>query len=348
MDRSGPSAADVARLAGVSASAVSRTLRPGGSASKAVRAKVQAAAAALGYYPNAMARAMITRRSGVVGVIMSAETAVYYPEVFKELSLAIGRRGMQTMVFMLEQPDDGAGAVAQVLSYQLDGVVVLVALERGLVARLCDRQVPVVLYNRADPSLAVSTVGCDHSASGFQLARHLLGLGHRTFGLIEGPPGSMVGVQRMAGVRDAIRQAGPANVAICTAVGDYSYASGRDAMRRLAMDSSPSMTSIIAVNDTMALGALDYARSVLSLDVPGSMSFAGFDGIGAAGWESHGLTTMRQPVRRMTLAATEILADRASQPLLPVEHRLFVTQLIEGTTVAPIAPRGRRTRDARR
>lgn len=331
---SNPSAADVARLAGVSRSAVSRTLRPGGSASKTVRAKVNAAAEALGYHPNAMARAMITRRSDVIGVIMAADTAIYYPEVLKELSCAIGRRGMRTMLFMMESPADASEIVRQIVSYQIDGVVALVALDHKHIEALCDRRVPLVLYNRVDVDHAVSSVTCDHEESGRMLAAQFLKLGHRCFGLIDGPSHSSVGTERMAGVRAALTAAKLETATISTASGDYTYASGRVAMIDLLSNPSKPVTAVIAASDMMALGALDYARTTLGMHVPHDISFAGFDGIGAAGWEAYGLVTMRQPVRHLVEAATTILAERIGKPDFPVERRAFSTRLVGESTVA--------------
>lgn len=337
MKRAGPSAADVARLAGVSASAVSRSLRPEASASAKMREKVAAAAHALGYHPNAMARAMITRRSGAAAVVMAADTSIYYPEVLKELALAMNRRGIRTMLFMLDQPGDEADAVSQILSYQVDGAVVLTPIRHAHLAALCDRRVPVVLYNRTAEGVPVSAVGCDHRRSGERLAAHLLQLGHRSFALIDGPPGSTVAVERMNGVRAALCEAGLDEGGVWSLPGDYSYGSGRAAAARLVTGHAGGRawpTALIAANDMMALAALDHIRSATSLKVPRDLSIVGFDGIGAAGWENYELTTMRQPIRRLAAAAADLLAEHIANPDLPVEQRLLSTQLVEGATVS--------------
>ncbi len=322
-----PTAHDVALAAGVSPSAVSRCFTPGASASPGVRKKVVAAATRLGYRPNAMARTITTRRSGLVAIVVSVDTNLQYPEALTELSRALSRSGRRIMLFAIDAMAELDAVVDQIWSYQVDGVVALVSLTDAQVDLLEDHDVPVVLFNRLPGRRLVSSVTCDHLDCGRRLARHLVGIGCRRFGLIDGPEASSVSRERMAGVTAELAERGIA--APVLAHGDYSYESGVEAARQVAAEVDVTGMAIIAANDMMALGAMDYFRTDMGLQIPAQVAVAGFDGSGAARWRSYDLTTVRQPLQRMAEAAVAMIADRVdAEPA--GERRLFPGELILG------------------
>ena len=108
---------DVAELAGVSQSAVSRVFQDGASASKAMRSRVMAAADKLGYRPNAIARGLITQRSNMVAVVISKLTNLYYPEVLVQLTQRFSERGVRVLLFALERESDTAEVLEPMLQY---------------------------------------------------------------------------------------------------------------------------------------------------------------------------------------------------------------------------------------
>ena len=114
---------DVARLAGVSQSAVSRCFKPGASVSKRMRARVMKVAEDLSYQPNAIARSLITRRSNMVAVVISQQTNLYYPEVLVQLSQRFSERGVRVLLFTLYHESDIDKLLDQIFQYQVDGVV---------------------------------------------------------------------------------------------------------------------------------------------------------------------------------------------------------------------------------
>ena len=321
-----PTAIDVARVAGVSQSAVSRSFTPGASVSRAVRDRVLAAATALNYRPNAMARAIMTRRSGLVAIVVAVATNLQYPEALSELARALSRSGRRIMLFAIDTMREVDAVVDQIWSYQVDGVVALVDLTDAQVALLEEHDVPVVLYNRLPGRRIVSSVGCDHVGCGQLLAEHLLGLGATRFALIDGPPHSSVAIERVAGVLGALASAGIAEPA--RAAGDYSYESGVAAVAALG-GAGLAGCALVAANDMMALGALDALRTTYGLAVPDAVMVAGFDGIGAARWIGYRLTTVRQPIRRMAEATAVMVAERV-EGSSQAERRAFAGELIVG------------------
>jgi DNA-binding LacI/PurR family transcriptional regulator len=96
------------------------------------------------------------------------------------------------------------------------------------------------------------------------------------------------------------------------------------------MREAPGFDALVAVNDVMAIGAMDCAREEFGLSIPGDLSVVGFDGVDPARWLSYRLTTVRQPVRRMTEAAVAALVERIENPALSTERRFFAGQFIEG------------------
>ncbi len=324
-------AIDVARLAGVSQSAVSRTFTPGASVSPLLKAKVLKTAKSLGYRPNAMARAVNTRRSNVYGIIIATDTTLQYPEVLAELSRAISAHGKRLMLFTLDSMAQVGEVVDQIWSYQVDGVVALVGLGDDLVAQFHEHGVPIVLYNRtAAARMLASSVVCDQAGCGHELASRLLALGHRHFGLIDGPEASTVAAERLRGAEAAIAAGG--GTVVGRQRGDYSYESGRSSMVAL-LRTRKRPTAVIAASDMMALGAMDEARIGAGLGIPDDLSVAGFDGIGAARWASFDLATMRQPVRRMAEAVVAMLGERLDDSSMLTESRVLPGIFVAGSSI---------------
>lgn len=318
---------DVARRAGVSQSAVSRCFKPGASVSKKMRAQVMKAAIGLGYQPNAIARSLITRRSNMVAVVVSQKTALYYPEILVEISQRLSARGERVLLFTLEQESDIDLLLDQVLQYQVDGMIIAARLSGEQIDAIEDRGLPFVFYNRSFKDRQINAVCCDQSEGERWLVNRLVGAGHKRFGIISGPEDSAVGIERTQGAVERLHEVGVSDVDIVE--GDFSYESGRDGLIKLHRK-KPSIDAVICANDVMAIGCVDAARNELGLDVPGRLSVVGFDGVGPSAWSSYNLTTVRQPVGRMTEAAVSMILERVENPELQSEKRIFSGIMIEG------------------
>jgi DNA-binding LacI/PurR family transcriptional regulator len=153
---------DVAQLAGVSQSAVSRCFKPGASVSKDKHAAVMQAAALLDYIPNAAARSLITRRSNMVALIITNQANLYYPELLAEVSQQFNARGKRVLLFTLQREAEVDRVLADVWQYQVDGVIAAARLSPEHIAEFDRRRMPLVLFNRMLRDHAVNTVTCDH------------------------------------------------------------------------------------------------------------------------------------------------------------------------------------------
>lgn len=321
---------DVAQRAGVSQSAVSRCFKPGASVSKKMRERVMKAVKELGYQPNAIARGLITRRSNIVGVIVS--NLNFYPEVLSELSARFTEHGVHVLLFTLHHESDVGRTLDQVWQYQVDGVVAAAYLTVPQIELFTERNVPLVFYNRSYQDVQVCSVCCDQVDGERVLVNLLAESGnHTSYAVITGPSDSIVSMQRTQGAIDRLRSLGVEDIVV--AEGDYSYESGRRAIQQIVDTRGAPPDAVICANDIMALGCMDQLRYRLELDVPGDVSVVGFDGVRAASWSSFDLTTIQQPVESMAEAAVSMLLSRLYNQDQPPEKRVFSGVLRKGATV---------------
>ena len=317
---------DVAKLAGVSQSAVSRCFRSGSSISAKTKAKVLKAAKQLGYHPNAMASGLMTKRTGLVAVIITSLTNLYYPEVLAEITQRLSDRDSRVLLFALRTEGEVETILEQIWRYRVDGAIVAASLTRQHILEFERHKVPLVLYNRQSEDLAVSSVSCDSVVGERSLVDMLVAAGHKKFGIISGPNNSFVGQERvqssLARLKDHGLEAGVVE-------GGFDYKSGQEGLEELLRQTRGKLDALICANDLMAIGAIDAARQK-GLEVPENISIVGFDGVAPASWHSYCLTTIRQPVRRMSEAAVSMILERIENPSLPPEVRSFAGSLIEG------------------
>jgi DNA-binding LacI/PurR family transcriptional regulator len=174
------------------------------------------------------------------------------------------------------------------------------------------------------------SVCCDNASGERQLISALLDTGHRRFGIIAGPADSYVGEERVRYAIETLAGSGLSDIPVVRGV--FSYETGRTGLMQLMTKTDGKLDAVICANDLMGIGAVDAARHDFELDVPSNLSIVGFDGVGPATWESYRLTTIRQPVRRMTEAAVTMLLARIEDPANPPERRLFSGQLLRGAS----------------
>ena len=320
---------DVARHAGVSQSAVSRCFKQGASVAPRTREKILAAARELNYYPNAIAQGLITRRSNLVAIIISNLTNLYYPEVLAELTQRLSAQGIRVLLFSLAAESDVDEVLDQVWRYRVDGAIVAARLRPEQLAAFADRGVPIILYNRIGESVPVASVCCNSVSGENALVEALVESEHQVFGIIAGPADSYVGEERVEAARRRLHQLGRE----CLIVrGNFDYASGDAALKELMRMTDRKMDALICANDLMAIGAIDSARINMGIRVPEDLSVVGFDGVGPATWLAYQVTTIRQPVRRMTEAAVAMLLERIERPELSPEQRVFTGELLPGSS----------------
>ena len=258
----------VAERAGVSQSAVSRVFTQGASASPATVTKVKKAAAELGYRPNAMARAMITGKSRMIGLVVAYLENQFYPEAVERLSNALQERGYHVLIFMASPTvGDGVQAVMEeILDYQVEGIVLAsVSMSSSLSTRCAEHGIPVVLFNREQDDASMSSVTTDNYGGGVAIGTHFAELGHTLIGYIAGYEEASTQRDRERGFRDGLTASGLELSA--RQVGSFRYAGARaSALEMCAGTDRPE--AIFVCNDHMAFAVVDALRFKLGLRVP--------------------------------------------------------------------------------
>lgn len=296
---------DVARKAGVSQSAVSRVFTPGASASKATVEKVKKAAEELGYRPNPIARAMITGKSRIIGLLVAYLDNQFYPMAIERLSRALQDRGYHILIFMTSNEEAEIDKVVrELMDYQVDGIITAsVGMTNSLTDRCAAAGIPVVMFNRGQDGSGLSSVTSANIEGGRKVAEFLAAGEHERIAHVTGWLGASTGRDRRHGFEAGLAQLDLSPVAVVDGMFTRQAAAG--AARTIIAEHKPD--AIFVGNDHMAFAVLDVVRWELCLDVPGDISIVGYDDVPEAGWAAYDLTTVRQPVNRMVEATVDTI-----------------------------------------
>jgi DNA-binding LacI/PurR family transcriptional regulator len=300
--------AEVAERAGVSQSAVSRVFTPGASASAKTAEKVKRAAAELGYRPNILARAMVSGRSRMIGLVVAYLDNQFYPDVLERLSNALQQQGYHVLVFMASQKAGNIDTVVEeILDYQVDGIIAAsVALSSDLSDRCRAAGVPMVLFNRSQDGEGFSSVTTDNYEGGRKLAELLLAGGHERIGYIAGWEGASTQRDRELGFTDRLAEAG--RTLYAREVGNFLMDEAAEAARRMfGVAPGDRPDAVFVANDHMAIPVIDTLRHEMGLRVAQDVSVVGYDDVPAAAWPAYSLTTIRQPADRMVAETVDLI-----------------------------------------
>ncbi|WP_416359000.1 LacI family DNA-binding transcriptional regulator [Antarctobacter sp.] len=322
----------VAQRAGVSQSAVSRVFTPGASVSKKTAEKVRKAADDLGYRPNVLARAMVSGKSRIIGLVVAYLENYFYPEALEKLSNALQSQGYHVLVFMASQTAGNVdNVVREILDYQVDGIVMASVAMSSDVAERCEQAgVPVVLFNRYEDREGVTSVTSDNFAGGRKVAEFLLAGGHQRIGFIAGWEGASTQRDREAGFVAGLTAAGRSLHA--RAVGNFKVDQARDAARTLFADPTTRPDAVFVANDHMAFAVMDVIRFEKDLRVPQDVSVVGYDDVPPASWLAYNLTTVRQ--------RANLMVDETVTALLTLIENFDTTRARKITIDGPLIVRG--------
>lgn len=331
---------DVAKRAGVSIKTVSRVMNDEPNVREAMRERVRDAMATLDYIPNAGARRMASRRSLLIGMFFHPRLALYATGI----QLGAARKCRERDYMLAAEPIDiGQDDVPAIIERtvrraRLDGVILVPPQSNEIaIVELLERlEVPFV---RVAPGIEPdrgATVFVDERRGGYEVARHLIGLGHREIAFLGGPMVSTRHAPRFRrdGFLDAMAEAGLPVPDQRIVYGSFTFSSGqRCAEELLGQRRRP--TAIVAANDAMAAGVLSAAAR-RGLVVPRDLSVTGFDDIELASIVSPPLTTIRQPLEQIGAAAVELLLSaQMGNRIEGVSRRLDIELVIRDSTAAP-------------
>jgi DNA-binding LacI/PurR family transcriptional regulator len=323
---------EVAALAGVSKSTVSRVINDSPGVSIRARERVEGAIAETGYSPNRAARTLVTRRAGSIGLVVSEPEGRVFSDPFfasmvRGATRAVRDSGIQLVLLLA----DNSQARQQLLDFlhngHLDGVL-LISTHAGdpLPAALMAEDLPAVLSARPADGLSISYVDVDSTAGAGLAVSHLLSAGRTRIATIAGPQDMPAGQDRLAGYRSTLEAVGIPVRPELIVHGTFEAGSGARAAEELLGREVP-FDGLFVASDLMAAGALPVLREH-GLRVPEDVAVVGFDDSVAALDCRPPLTTVRQPVEEMAEALTELLLDRIADAGMPVTTRIFTPTLV--------------------
>lgn len=320
-------AADVAKLAGVSRSAVSRAFTDGAYLAPDKRKLIEAAAEELGYRPNALAASLQGRRSNLVAIFVGKMANEYDKEVAAKLIAGLNNAGKWPIVI------GGSGQSARdgvnnVLSYPLEAMILRSGSLSADISEACGKLgIPVIASGRILEAEGVDNVCCRNREGMVKGVELLLAQGRQTFGFIGGPDTFAASADRRAGVVEALSAA---QLSLRTeATGAFTVQSGYDAV--CGMRDLKTIDALICANDAMAIGALSALREK-GIKVPDDISLIGFDDIEMARWPAIQLTTLRNPIDGLVSSVLRLLERRAEHPAKAAEMIWLDAEVVRRAT----------------
>ncbi len=327
---------DVAKVAGVSHSTVSRALAGNPLVSERTRRRIERHAQKLGYTPNALARGLVTQRTCALGVIVTSIADPFVAEVVRGIDQVAGDNGYRVVLgISRNDPAREVNAVKELRESRVDAVIVASSRVGSLYGpHLQEIGVPIVLINSQHPGTFLHSVAVDDMLGAKLATQHLIAQGHRVIGHLRGPAGYRATKNRLAGYRKALREAAlPFDPGLIQA-GDGRVEGGAQAIT--FWEQTPAPTAIFCYNDMTAIGAL-HALKQRGIRVPQDVSLVGFDDIAFAAYCDPPLTTIRQPMFEMGKRATQMALTLMRDPAIPVPDVIIPGELI--TRASSIAPR---------
>lgn len=320
---------DVAKLAGVSQSSVSRAFGSanGKGVKPEIRERILQVASEIGYVPNLVARGMISGKTNVIGLIVGDNLGPFYNRIINLFVEKIQEIGKQCLVFKVPRQERIDSIISRVIQFQVEAVIITASAMTKVMAETCEENnIPVILFNRFIPGVKISTVYVDPIEGGGLVAEYLFDKGHRDIGYVQFTKETSEEMEKKIGFYSKLRQHGIHHIQEESA--DYDYDSGYEVGKRM-LQSSNRPTAIFCTSDLIAIGVMDAARFEYQLKVPEDVSIVGYDDISMASWKGYDLTTVRQPlevlIEKTICILKELLENENCDPIV----EMIIPKLIE-------------------
>jgi LacI family transcriptional regulator len=330
---------EVAKHVGVSPMTVSRVISGDANVRAETLRRVREAIKELGYTPNVAARNLAKAATVHIGLLYNNPSAAYLNELLVGVLEQSSHAGCQIVLEKCGARNERA-AIERLLRDGMGGVILPPPLSDSKVALAALRaaRIPFIAVATGRPEAAGLSVRINDFEAAAAMTRYLLSLGHKNIGFIVGAPNQTASVQRQAGFKAALHEAGVPLHSEWVKHGSFTYRSGLTAAEQI-LSSAHRPTAIFASNDDMAAAAIAVAHRV-RLDVPKDLTIVGFDDTPLAATIWPALTTVRQPVAAMAKKAVELLLEeirlrRLGETLEPLLHFMNFT-LVKRESSAPI------------
>ncbi|SEO53385.1 LacI family DNA-binding transcriptional regulator [Paenibacillus sp. OV219] len=323
-----PKIKDVARLAGVSVTTVSRVLNGEKYVKDDLKQRVYVAIEELGYAPSQIARSLVRNKTNLIGVIVPDITSSFYATILSSIEEAASANDYNLLVCNISENIDKEHKYLNVFQeMRVEGIIIMHEKINEDIRNLIQKMKIPVIFSSVKPMEQefVSVIVDDYKAA-YDATNYLIGLGHESIGFIGGDMRDITsGQNRYSGYRNALTNSGIKIIHEHIRFGDYKVKSGYEQMKALLRVKQP-LTAVFAVSDDMAVGAMNCIRDN-GLRVPEDISVMGFDGSQLTELTRPTLTSMEQPIHEMGKVTMRVLLSQVETGEVPtsdiiLEHRL--------------------------
>lgn len=299
---------DIARRAGVSPSVVSRALNNKYGVKESTRQLIKNIAREMNYYPNAAARRLVTRKSGMIGVMMADISEPFYTQIIKGMEYVASQTGY-TLLFSNSYDNLEKTNVLQkmIVTENVDGLVIVGSnrQDTSFIGMLLETKIPFVLIERNFKKDKVNCIWIDNKKAAYTATKFLLEKGHKKIAHIAGNLQNEVAIERLAGYTQALKESGVPEPNRLVIHGNFVCEDGYRAMQEI-LRAQPDCTGVFVANDSMTYGALQAIHEA-GFAIPQDIAVVGFDDLEFSAFTNPPLTTIRQPRYEMGKKSMEIL-----------------------------------------
>lgn len=330
-----PTVLDVAKRAGVSPITVSRVINNSGYISSETKIRVETAIKEIGYVPNILARGLRSKRTNTLALIVTDITNPYFTSMARGVEDVAGASDYTVIYCNTDESEAKEEKYANILAQrQVDGVLLVPACGNAKTIKFLEsNHVIVVVLDRRVSGVKVDSVRSDSENGAGRLTKLLIGLGHKRIAIITGPKNVSTAVDRVAGYKHALKEAGLAENEIIY-YGGFNQQTGY-ASTRQAMIQSPRPSAILAANNFILIGVVKALRE-LGLRVPEDISVVGFDDFPESILVKPFFTAAVQPAYEMGRLAAELLLKRISGKLSGRCQKIILpTEIVERESSGP-------------
>ena len=332
---------DVAVLAGVSTSTVSRVINNSMPVDEETRLKVEQAIKTINFKPSLMARGLRMKSANLIGIVVPELQHETFTSFIKFTEQSVEAQGYNLVIGSTSSNvETEERFIVNLIRRNIDGIIFSRVSDNSQALKLIDRSnIPIVIIDRSLEREDIPSVVMNNYGAGVMAAEHLLSLGHRRFACITGPMDISINRDRIRGFRETIVQNGGTLEDKCVFEGNFKFESGGRGVDYL-VDTRADFTAIWVQNDYMAIGAINrfVARGI---SVPGDVSVIGLDNIEHSWMIQPALTTIAQPFQEMCANAVDIIIKMSRKEQISATRIVLDPELVvRGTTTSPTARSG--------
>ncbi|MEZ8009821.1 MULTISPECIES: LacI family DNA-binding transcriptional regulator [Vibrio] len=321
---------DVAKLAGVSQSTVSRVFVPGSSVSEKTKQKVFDAAKSLNYRPNAFARSLTTNESKLIGLVFPDADYPIHMKTLQLISTELQKQGYSAVLIPWQVDGNDNHSIPNIFQFRVDGVIAASATFNKSLYEECEEfDIPIVQFARVVEGTKSSHVVSDNYAAGQFAAQHFHKLGIKSATYLTGNVPTFTNGERQVGFCTEFEDLTGKQARVIEA--DYDYLDSLEIIRAMFKEASHP-EAIFCATDNLAMAVMDVARLEFGLRIPEDLQVIGFDDIPQTQWLNYQLTTFKQDFRRLARESVKIVVSQIQEQDTSLVKLMVPVQFVERNT----------------